>query len=214
MQPLSVKECVNFGWETFKKRPWILIGGILLALIVSAIPGMFSTPPEIGPDGQVIHQPLTTYDAIVTLVGVLVSMLAGLGMTNFALRAHDNVEAVQISDLWHPHPFWRFLGAYFLSALIIAAGYILLIVPGIIASLGLSFVAFLVVDRGAGVIDSLKESWRITKGHKWQLLLLFLVLGLINLLGIIALLIGVIVTLPITLLAFTHAYRLLAARAG
>jgi len=141
-------------------------------------------------------------------------MLVGLGITHFALRAHDNIETVQISDLWHPHPFLRFLGAYILSALIITAGFILLIVPGVIASVGLSFVAFLIVDRGVGVIDSLKESWRITKGHKWQLFLLGLLLLLINLLGILALLVGIFVTIPITLLAFTHAYRTLAARAG
>lgn len=56
----------------------------------------------------------------------------------------------------------------------------------------------------------MKESWRITKGHKWQLLLLFLALLLVNLLGLLALFVGIFVSVPITMLAFAHAYRTLA----
>jgi hypothetical protein len=56
----------------------------------------------------------------------------------------------------------------------------------------------------------MKESWRITKGHKWQLALLFLALLGINLLGVLALVVGVFVSVPITLIAFAHAYRTLA----
>jgi uncharacterized membrane protein len=84
-----------------------------------------------------------------------------------------------------------------------------LIIPGIILSMGLAFVPYLVVDRGLGPIEAIKESWRITKGHKWQLLLLFLALLGLNLLGLVALLIGIFVTVPITMLAFAHAYRTL-----
>jgi uncharacterized membrane protein len=41
------------------------------------------------------------------------------------------------------------------------------------------------------------------------LLLLFLALLGLNLLGVVALLIGIFVTVPITMLAFAHAYRTL-----
>ena len=101
---------------------------------------------------------------------------------------------------------------YILTALAIALGFLALIIPGIILSMGLAFVPYLVVDRGLGPIEAMKESWRITKGHKWQLLLLFLALLGINLLGILALIIGIFVTVPITMLAFAHAYRTLNAR--
>jgi len=67
-----------------------------------------------------------------------------------------------------------------------------------------------VVDRGLGPIEAMQESWRITKGHKWQLFLLFLALLGINLLGFLALFIGIFVTAPMTLVALAHAYRTLA----
>ena len=104
-------------------------------------------------------------------------------------------------------PFWRFLGAHILTVIAVVLGFLVLVVPGIILAIGLSFVPYLVVDRGLGPIEALKESWRITKGHKWQLLLLFLALVGINLLGVLALIVGIFVTVPITMLAFAHAYR-------
>jgi uncharacterized membrane protein len=150
------------------------------------------------------------FEAVMTLISVVVSLLVSIGLTTFALRAHDNIETVQIADLWNPAPFWRFLGAHILSALVVFAGFLLLIIPGIIAAIGLGFVAFLVVDRGAGPVDALKESWRITKGHKWQLLLLGLALVGINIIGVLLLGIGLFASVPITMLAGAHAYRTLA----
>lgn len=214
MQPLSIGECIRFGWETFKKRPWILIGAFLLVVVISAIPSILGPHPEIGPDGQIIPQPLTTWDLITSLASLVISFFVGLGLTTFSLRAHDDIANVQISDLWNPQPFWRFVGGEILAALIIFVGFVLLVVPGIIASVGLGFVPFLLVDRPVGPIDALKESWRITKGHKWQLFLLGLVLVALNFVGVLALVVGVFVTVPITLLAFAHAYRTLAGRAG
>lgn len=214
MQTISISECITFGWETFKKRPWILIGAFLLTVVISAIPGILGPQPEIGPDGAVIPPPPTTWGLITTLASIVISFFVGLGLTNFALRAHDDIASVQISDLWNPQPFWRFVGAEILATLVIAAGFILLIVPGVIAAMGLGFVPFLVIDRGTWPIDSLKESWRITKGHKWQLFLLVLVLVALNFVGVLLLVVGVFVTVPITLLAFAHAYRTLAGKAG
>jgi uncharacterized membrane protein len=209
MHTLSIGDCIRYGWETFKKRPWILIGGFLLAMVIAGVPSAFGPQPTMGPDGQIIPPPPSTLGAIVTLVSIVASVLVGLGLTTFSLRAHDNIETVQISDLWNPGLFWRFLGAYILTVLAIALGFLALIIPGIILSMGLAFVSYLVVDRGLGPIEAMKESWRVTKGHKWQLLLLFLALLGINLLGILALVIGVFVTVPITMLAFAHAYRTL-----
>jgi uncharacterized membrane protein len=76
------------------------------------------------------------------------------------------------------------------------------------------FTMFIVIDRGLGPIVAMKESRRITRGYKWQLLGFVLVLTLINLVGALAVLVGLLVTIPVTSLAFVHAYRALTANAG
>jgi uncharacterized membrane protein len=209
MHTLSVGDCLRFAWDTFKQRPWILIGALLLSMIIAGLPQVFAPHPTVGPDGQMIPPPVSTWGTIVSLVSLFVSIGVSLGLTTFSLRAHDNIQAVQITDLWNPGPFWRFLGAHILTVIAIALGFIALIVPGVILAMGLMFVPYLVIDRGLGPIEAMKESWRVTKGHKWQLFLLFLALIGINLLGVAALVVGLLVSVPITMLAAAHAYRTL-----
>jgi uncharacterized membrane protein len=60
----------------------------------------------------------------------------------------------------------------------------------------------------------MKESHRITRGHKWNLLGLLLMFFLVNLLGVLAFVVGLLVTVPVTVLAFAHAYRVLAGGAA
>jgi hypothetical protein len=212
MPVLSIGECIKFGWETFKRRPWILIGGFLITVLVPSIPSMLFPTPEVLP-GE-LPPPTTAPELLASLAGLVIGVFATLGAATFALRAHDDIAGVQLGDLWNPGPFWRFLGAEILAAIACFIGFLLLVVPGIILAVGLCFVPYVVIERGKWPIEALKESWGITKGHKWQLFLLGLALLGINLLGLMALVVGVFVTIPISWLAVAHAYRTLAAHSG
>jgi len=209
MHALSVGECISFAWETFKKRPWLLIGAVLLAIVISSLPSLFGPQAHFDPDGKLVPPPVTPAYVIASLASVVISIYVALGLATFSLRAHDNIETAQIADLWNPAPFWRFLGAHILTAIAVGLGFIALVVPGIIIAVGLEFVPYVVIERGLGPIDSIKEAWQITKGHKWQLFLLLLALLGLNFLGAVALVIGLLVTIPISLLALAHAYRTL-----
>jgi uncharacterized membrane protein len=142
-------------------------------------------------------------------LGTLISM----GATAFYLAAHDNPDTADLSLLWHPRPFWKFLGASILLSLAVAIGLVLLIVPGIIFGLMFMFATFVVIERELGPIDAMNESNRLTRGHKWQLFGFVLVLLLINLLGLLALVVGILVSIPVSTLAFVHAYRVLGGKA-
>lgn len=78
---------------------------------------------------------------------------------------------------------------------------------GVVGSLYLALryfmVRFAVVD-GAGISESLKKSRHLTVGVKWKLVLFVLAAIVLNLLGLLAFLVGVLVTLPMTM--FAHAY--------
>ena len=87
------------------------------------------------------------------------------------------------------------------------AGFILLIVPGIIWAIKYQFAQYLVIDKGYKPIEAIKKSGQITKDAKWSLLLLGLLSGLINVLGAIALVVGLFATVPTTMVAKAFVYR-------
>ncbi|MBC8012921.1 MAG: hypothetical protein H7X74_02375 [Methyloceanibacter sp.] len=205
----STGSALRFGWETFKKRPWFFVGSTFVILLASAFCEALTSGIDAVLTGST-EEPSIIGTVINFALGTLISM----GATAFYLAAHDNPDTVDLSALWHPRPFWKYLGVSILLTLAVVIGFLLLIVPGIIFGLMFMFATFVVIERELGPIDAMNESNRITRGHKWQLFGFVLLLLLINLLGLLALVVGLLVSIPVSTLAFTHAYRVLSATAG
>jgi uncharacterized membrane protein len=66
---------------------------------------------------------------------------------------------------------------------------------------------YVIVDRGLGPIDALKRSAAITHGARLALFGFAIVLMLLNIVGALALLIGLFVTIPISMVAMAYVYR-------
>ena len=198
MNDFSAGECIRFGWETFKKRPWFLIGAyLLLILVVGIATGVLG---RFNADG-------TAISLIAALARFVLDLLAGMGTIAFTLKAHDDIEHVSIVDFWHPYPFWKYTGSTLLFGIILVGGFLLLVVPGIIWSIMFGFAGYLVVDKAMWPMEALKESKRMTYGYKWELFLLAIFTILIVLLGVVCLLVGMLVAYPIVTIATAHAFR-------
>jgi uncharacterized membrane protein len=207
METFSPSDCIHFGWNTFKKRPWFLIGAFLTTVVASYI---VSTAVD-----QFTGQQVGT---LMWGLGVVVSMLAqtliGMGMVALLLKASSDVASARIADLWHPQSFLQYLVTSIVYGLGTLIGIILFVVPGIIFILVYQFANYIVVDRGMSPMAALKESARITRGHRWELLVLLGLVVVFNILGAIVLLVGLLVSIPVTSLALVHAYRTLSREAS
>lgn len=211
MQKLSVGECIRFGWETFKKRPFFLIGALVAVSLTWVIVLQVFTFLTPGADGS-WREP--AQEIVALIISFVVNTFFGMGITKFFLRAHDAIESIKLTDFWAPQPFVYYAVGSVVSGILVFIGMILLIVPGIILSLVFFAVNYLIMDKGLPPLVALKESYRITKGHKWQLFLLILISTVITLLGALAVLVGLLVAIPVTSLAAVHAYRMLEHRAN
>jgi len=207
MKTFSPGAAIKFGWETFKKRTMFFVGITIVIGIISWAIGAL-----VGAIAASSTSPVTGLISFLLNLGL--STLLNMGVIAYALKAHDAPNAVAAKDLWHPQPFLFYLGATVLVFLCVGIGFLLIIVPGIILALMLMFTPYLVVDKNLGPIVAMKESKRITDGSKWQLFVFAVALFGLNLLGAIALLIGLLVTIPVSMLAIAHAYRQLEHRAG
>jgi len=201
-QRIAIKESIQHGWETFKKRPWFIIGAV-------ALMGLFSTSFSYKSDSpEEIFAALPMVIVFGILFGLL-RMAVELLFTRFLLQAHDDVEHMTYRGTLPAKPFWKYVGGKIAVGIVVAIGFILLIIPGIIAAIALMFTPYLIVDRKLGPIEAMKESARMTKGHRWRLFLFGIVLGLLNIAGALALLVGLFVSIPVSALALVHVYRAL-----
>jgi uncharacterized membrane protein len=205
----SVGSAIRYGWETFKSRPWFFIGASVVIVIAYIVVGAITSGIDAAL-GATPEEP----SIVGGLVNLALSTIISMGVLAFFLDAHDNPRTADLSALWHPQQFWKFLGASILVGLAVGIGLVLLIVPGVIAAIFFMFSTLLVIDRDLGPIDAMKESMRIGLGHRWSLLGLIVLLSLIALVGVLALFVGVLVAMPVAALAFVHAYRMLSGTLG
>ena len=74
---------------------------------------------------------------------------------------------------------------------IIGIGLIFLIIPGIIMAVRLSFVTYLVMDKGMDPVGAVEKSWTMTRGYGWKIFGLYLLAIPIFFAGIVFFIVGV-----------------------
>jgi len=91
--------------------------------------------------------------------------------------------------------YWQAVLAGLLMSVLIGIGTALLVIPGIIAAVRLAWVPYLVIDERLGAVEAIKASWERTRGYGMTIFILWLIAIPIVLLGLLALGVGVIVSL-------------------
>ena len=196
---ISVGDAVSYGWNAYWKNvgPMVVIAIVVIA--INIVVGLIAQATD-----SIVFQ------IIIQFIGFLVSMLLALGWIRVSLDVTRGAKP-EVGDLFKFDGYGPYIGASILFGLGFYIGLILCIVPGIIFAVAFGFYGFVIAERGEGmgVIDSLKESADLTRGNRWQLFGLGLVLLLINLVGVILCGVGLIFTLGITIIAWSYVYRTL-----
>ncbi len=193
----SSSEAIKFGFDFFKKNisTFIKLGAALIVIniVMGIIGGFFghNNPAAV----------------VWSIVSAIVSLIIQIGIIKIVLDLYDGkpLNLVNLYSMFYLAP--RFLGASILYGLVILVGFVLLIIPGIYLAIRLQFYSFLIVDKNAGVVDSLKKSWALTQGTALNLFLFTLLIVILNIVGAIVLFVGLIVTIPTTTMAAVYVYR-------
>ena len=104
------------------------------------------------------------------IVGMLISGAMQLGIVIFslALSRRENPQFAQIFDGFKK--FGVALAAYLLQAIFVFLWSLLLIIPGIIASLSYAMTYYIIAeDDSIGPLEAIKKSKEIMSGNKWKL---------------------------------------------
>lgn len=192
---------IRDGWETFKRQPWLLIGG-LLAIGFATAPFTFLS--QMFTDGG---RP-TAMSALVSFLSIFVTVPLGAGLALLALQLVRQDPAAEFTTIFAG--FSRIadlLIGTLIVGVIVGIGIVLLVVPGIIAGLGLMLFQYLIMDRGLKGVDAVRESWERMKGHKLDAFLLALASMAIVFVGLLACFVGVFVAIPVVVAAQASFYN-------
>ena len=146
----------------------------------------------------------TTGDLAASLVEIIVTLILfplGVGLGLLGIRRAAGKET-PVSTLWEPYSHALPLIVMFvLMAVLIVAGFFLLVLPGIYLSIAYSFSPYLIVEKNMGVWEALETSRKAITKYWWRYFGLMLVALLLIIIGSIPLLIGLLWVLPIIAIA-------------
>jgi len=191
------------GWELYKKYFSLLV---VMWLISFGIQLLVSWSSGLVEDASA----LITLPVMVASVAISVIISAGFMGVYIAISKE---ETIKVSDLFQQVGL---SGRYFLGqlayGLLVMLGFILLIIPGIYWSYKYTFVPYLIIGKKSGVGEAFSLSGEMTRGIKIKMLIFNLIIGLVNLAGLLALGIGLIITIPITTIGMAVLYTALLER--
>lgn len=183
----EIGEAVEFGWKKVKERPLFFAGIFIFSGLLSLMAN------QVSGIGSKIVLTILHLGIMVGFLRVALDVVEG--------KRAEFKELFSCFSVLH----WYILGGI-LYGLIVFAGFILLIIPGIIWMLAFSQWSFVIVDKRANPLAALKQSLKLTHEVKGKLFVFMLVVIGINILGVIALLIGVLLTAPLSAIAAAHVY--------
>lgn len=210
-----MSESIRSGWKATKDHPWIFffIGIILLLTMLCFIAGIDSAVSSADEGSESFLIVMAAIIASAALVTWMLSLLFLMGMISISLSCLDR-KRVRLLDFFTPFPLiGRVLIVSVFYGIIVLGGFILFVIPGIVWAVQYGFCFFLVVDRRMGPWKALVTSSVITWGNKRDLLVFLSLIAAMNIAGFISLLAGLFISVPVSFLALSHAYRNCAAAA-
>ena len=201
---LDVFACLGEGWTMFWQSPGKYIGYTLLLLAVllpMQLPSQFvSLIPDIPPGSAFFFM-------VLSLTALILSVPLYAGFYVAAFRQMTS-RPPAFGDFFRGFGYLApLLLIALLTFLIVFFGTLLLILPGIYFGVAYTFAPLLVIDARLSAGKALEASRKAVTRHWFTVFGLLVVLGIVNFVGMMALGIGMLVSLPVSYCATAAAYR-------
>jgi hypothetical protein len=205
--PFAIRDVLSEAWRKVSGNKgtialaYLIYFAIMMGVSLGAalIRGVLTA--VAGSAGTIVGEIL----ALVLQIAVTTPLMAGLFM--LGVRISVDAPAKAGSVLAYYDRIRPLLLTLVLMYVMIILGYLLLVLPGIYLSVAYCLAIFLVVDKRLSPWQALEAS-RKAVTHRWFAVFgLFLLIGLLSVLGAIPLFIGLIWIVPLGLIAWGILYR-------
>ncbi|MGF1571040.1 MAG: hypothetical protein ACFCVD_23685 [Nodosilinea sp.] len=186
------------GWEIFKQNALQFVLFTLLLVVISALLSQLPSPIGARTSGDTPG---------LNLAAGILSPILGAGYYFVAFQIARN-RPQGFGDFFHG--FRKFTPIFltsFVANILIAIGFVFLILPGIYLAVAYLFAQPFVIDKNLGFWSAMETSRKLITKRWFSFLGLILLLFLLNLAGAIALGVGLLVTIPYSSCIVAAAYE-------
>lgn len=214
-----VGAAISWAFDTFRRYPVPLISLAAVVAVLQTVLNLATQPfvtvlnecsAAQSPGQQLACESAlsaaTGAASFATVVVFVLGIVAQIGVLRGALAASRG-QRPEFAMLWSTENLGRYLGALGVTVVIIAAGLLLCLIPGVVAAFLLQLATIFALDRGLRPMAAVRASASVVRANVGPALLMvlfiFLVSALSNALwGLLTLL-----TLPFVTLFLVHMYR-------
>jgi uncharacterized membrane protein len=213
-----VGDAFNYGWKKFQEN----LGPILIAMVIFFVVIVvvnFIGTLFIGGIGEITDPDDIGFGAFFSvgylffsLLGALVSLLVQAALVRGALNISKG-EQIDIQTFLTTENLGQIVLASIILAIGTAIGFVLCIIPGLIVIFFSIFTYQFILDKGLPAWDAIKASFALVNQNLGSMVGLILASWLALFVGALLCGIGLIVAIPVTVIATVYAYRVLSGQA-
>jgi hypothetical protein len=239
--PFTIGDILSYSQQVYRERMGLCMGAVWAVIVLNWLYQLATNLLSQGIQNAGSAGLAVTAVFLLFAVGIVFQSWLTLGQSLTLLKVVQRRDT-GFTDVFAGGPFLLrllvlvllSLVALFLAGLLLIPALALFAFPrnnqglvygqvalGVLVGIGILYVVirfsqflFVMIDRNAGLIESLTLSARLTKGHALRIFLIWIVAGLINLCGFMACLVGLIYTMPLTMVMGAVTYVSLCGKQG
>lgn len=200
MSNFSPTQVVGDSWAIFKNK-WLTVYAVLILAMV--VEGVLSGLIQAVQDMALLL-------LVLGLLGIVIRLVSQMSVSLAMLQIMRG-QSPSFEDTVQPMAKGKRMIDYFLASLmvglVVIVGLIFLIIPGLYLAIKYMFVPLRILDEGVPVSQAFEDSATMTKDVKFDVVVLWFLVVLMNLAGLLALGIGLLITIPVSSLVVASAYQ-------
>jgi uncharacterized membrane protein len=223
--PYRATEAISYGWRKFKARPSTLLVPMIVVLVVLIaadlliqfviVGGLFgskSCDTAVNTAGQPTVDCGQSFWRQLLGAGLgaaLISLVAQImlaGIYRGALRVIDG-EGFSLGQLFEGYNKMQVVFAAIFIAVATGIATILCFLPGVLIAFLTSYTLFFIVDQQLEAAEAIAASVKMVWHNFGHALLFFILAAICVVIGLIALVIGLLVAVPVVVFGAAYTYR-------
>lgn len=194
---LKLSDIFSETWKLTKEHWGFLVGYLIIFFLISSF--LQFAQNRIFNNGFIA--------TIIYFASAIIALFMQMGFLKSALLITSGIKPGFEQLYVNSHHFIAWIVAQFIFVIIVTLGFIFFIFPGFYLLARFSLYPLFILDKNMGPLEALKGAKVVSKGQCWFLFLLFLCTFLINILGCLFFGVGLLITIPISALAWALTYR-------